>query len=288
MTTVNNIKGEIDIQRLPVDAEEHTFNNWTVKYKRSHILHSQCSTIEKCSATTDDKCQFCIYTNTLELPHLPEMVFPNNILYLIHSSGAQVEFNALDALRKVCNGKLPIKVACADVWKESRSPSHLEEKIKPFDWTFSSDYRGTVTGPFLIIQTDERINIEKLKEREKILFYQDLMLYEDELHDNGIASCTVKIRVMPSSFFVLLRYFLRVDNVMVRVNDTRLFHDFNTNYVLREYTNRESGFRELGLPLPLFADPNLISPYLPLRTSIYEKLIISADEGICETNMENS
>lgn len=60
------------------------------------------------------------YTNTLELPHLPEMVFPNNVLYLIHSSGAQIEFNALDALRKVCNGKLPIKVACADVWKESR------------------------------------------------------------------------------------------------------------------------------------------------------------------------
>lgn len=56
----------------------------------------------------------------MELPHLPEMVFPNNVLYLIHSSGAQVEFNALDALTKVCNGKLPIKVACADVWKESR------------------------------------------------------------------------------------------------------------------------------------------------------------------------
>lgn len=56
----------------------------------------------------------------MELPHLPEMVFPNNILYLTHVSGAQVEFNALDALRKVCNGKLPIKVACADVWKESR------------------------------------------------------------------------------------------------------------------------------------------------------------------------
>lgn len=89
---------------------------------------------------------------------------------------------------------------------------------------------------------------------------------------------------MPSSYFVLLRYFLRVDNVMVRVNDTRLFHDFNTNYVLREYTSRESGFRELGLPLPLFADPNLISPHLPLRTSVYEKLILSADEGICETN----
>lgn len=41
--------------------------------------------------------------------------------------------------------------------------------------------------------TDERINVEKLKQKEKILFYQDFTLYEDELHDNGIASCSVKI-----------------------------------------------------------------------------------------------
>lgn len=93
---------------------------------------------------------------------------------------------------------------------------------------------------------------------------------------------------MPTSFFILLRYFLRVDNVMVRVNDTRLFHDFNTDYVLREYTNRESGFRELGLPLPLFADPNLISPHLPLRTGIYEKLILSAEEGKSEVGSHSA
>lgn len=67
------------------------------------------------------------------------------------------------------------------------------EKIKPFDWTFSCDYRGTISGTTEIEVTDERIDIEKLKEKEKILFYQELMLYEDELHDNGIASSTIKI-----------------------------------------------------------------------------------------------
>lgn len=48
------------------------------------------------------------------------MVFPNNILTLAHSSGVQIEFNALDALKTVCNGKMPLKVAYADAWKESR------------------------------------------------------------------------------------------------------------------------------------------------------------------------
>lgn len=65
--------------------------------------------------------------------------------------------------------------------------------MKPFDWTFSSDYTGTITGPFKIVETEEKIDIDRLKTREKILFYQDLILYEDELHDNGIATCSVKI-----------------------------------------------------------------------------------------------
>ena len=31
-------------------------------------------------------------------------------------------------------------------------------------------------------------------------------------------------RVMASGFFVLLRFFLRVDGVLVRMNDTRIYH----------------------------------------------------------------
>lgn len=112
---------------------------------------------------------------------------------LIHPSGVKIEFNALDALKRVSNGQLSIQVACSDAWKETRNPELLEQKIKPFDWTFSTDYCGTISENAIIEKTKERIDIEKLKEREKILFYQDLMLYEDELHDNGISSCTIKI-----------------------------------------------------------------------------------------------
>lgn len=273
--TYANAKNDGEIKRLPVNSEEEKFHDWTVKYKKSHILHSQCSTPIICSESEGEHCTFCLYSKALELPHLPEMVFANNTLLIIHASGAQIEFNALDALKRVDSGKMPVsKVACAEVWQEARSVGHLEEKVKPFDWTFSSDYRGTVSGPFNVIETEEKIDINRLKERERILFYHDLMLYEDELHDNGIASCTVKIRVMPTSFFVLLRYFLRVDNVMVRVNDTRLFHDFSTNYILREYSNKECGVKELNLPLTVFGDPNILAPHMPLRTYICEKLTV--------------
>lgn len=83
---------------------------------------------------------------------------------------------------------------------------------------------------------------------------------------------------MPSSFFILLRYFLRVDNVMVRVNDTRYFHDFQTDYVLREFTNKECAINAIKLPYTVFGDPNILSPHMPLRTAFYQKITWPADE----------
>ena len=37
-----------------------------------------------------------------------------------------------------------------------------------------------------------------------------------------------KIRVMPTCWFLLLRFFVRIDNVIVRAREVRLFHDFTT------------------------------------------------------------
>lgn len=41
--------------------------------------------------------------------------------------------------------------------------------------------------------TDERIDLEKLKVREKIHFYEDILLFDDELSDNGSSIMNVKI-----------------------------------------------------------------------------------------------
>lgn len=51
---------------------------------------------------------------------MPDMVFPNNVLSLKHQDGLLLEFNALDALRYVSNGKVNVQLACAEAWKESR------------------------------------------------------------------------------------------------------------------------------------------------------------------------
>lgn len=49
------------------------------------------------------------------------------------------------------------------------------------------------------------------------------ILYQSELDDNGVSQCSVKLRVMPRAWLVLLRFFLRVDGSMVRLRETRLF-----------------------------------------------------------------
>lgn len=74
---------------------------------------------------------------------------------------------------------------------------------------------------------------------------------------------------------------------MVRVNDTRYFHDFQTDYVLREYTNKECGIREVRLPYTMFGDPNLLSPHMPLRTAYYHKIKWPEIE-ISEAKTENT
>jgi len=50
---------------------------------------------------------------------------------------------------------------------------------------------------------------------------------------------------MKDCFFGLLRDYIRVDNVMVRVIDTRYYHSFGDNYILRDFQVRECSYKHL-------------------------------------------
>jgi type 2A phosphatase activator TIP41 len=93
------------------------------------------------------------------------------------------------------------------------------------------------------------IPIAELSRPDPILFYAEIPLFEDELHDNGASHLLVRIvrplslfppsamssrsrrctpaqRVMPTCIFILSRFTLRVDNVLFRARDTRIYHSF--------------------------------------------------------------
>lgn len=50
---------------------------------------------------------------------------------------------------------------------------------------------------------------------------------------------------MPSCFFLLSRFFLRVDHVMFRLFDVRVYHDFSTNEVVKETRGKEATYESV-------------------------------------------
>ena len=122
----------------------------------------------------------------------------------------------------------------------------IKEIIKPFDWSYSTDYKGTLSSNSpQFEETQKSIPIELLKRPDPILFFDEVILYEDELADNGITMLSCKIRVMPGRLLLLSRFFLRLDNVLIRIRDTRVYVDFETHEVIREYQSKECEYEKV-------------------------------------------
>ena len=129
----------------------------------------------------------------------------------------------------------------------SREKTHegIKEVVKPFDWSYTTDYKGTTTKGKLFQASNEPIPIDLLKRPDPILFFEEVVLYESELDDNGISVLSCKLRVMPDRMLLLCRLFMRLDRVLVRIRDTRIYVEFNTGKVIRDYTEREDDFEKV-------------------------------------------
>ena len=129
--------------------------------------------------------------------------------------------------------------------REVREKKHegITEVVKPFDWSYSTDYKGTLRSSFPSFETTTTpIPIELLKRPDPILFFDEVILYEDEMADNGITMYSCKIRIMPARLLLLCRFFMRLDNVLLRIRDTRVYVDFGTGEVIREYVAKEEKY----------------------------------------------
>ncbi|RDX79293.1 Homeobox protein HAZ1, partial [Mucuna pruriens] len=246
-------------------------NGWLIESRRHSILNS--STLQE-------------WEQKLETSHLPEMVFGENTLILKHlSSGTKIHFNAFDALRGWKQEALPpVEVPAAAQWKFRSKPS--QQVIPDYDYTFTTPYCGSGTieidrdlnGREISKETSDihwedckdQIDVVALASKEPILFYDEVVLYEDELADNGASLLTVKV--------------LRVDGVLIRLRETRMHCVFggSTNpIILRESCWRESTFQALsakGHPIDsaAYGDPSIISQRLPIIMHTTQKLVISS------------
>lgn len=192
---------------------------------------------------------------------IPEMIFGDNLVTVAHpSSGWSISFSAeraLDTVDKTGEGGM-LSVAYAREWSSSREKTSagIKEVVRPFDWSYSASYMGDEvraataaagpgTGKGLEKDDGPGIPLELLKRRDPILFADEVVLYESELDDNGISVMSVKVRVMEQRMLLLCRLFMRLDGVVVRVRDTRVYVDFDKQVVIREYTAREDVFENV-------------------------------------------
>lgn len=105
-----------------------------------------------------------------------------------------MEFSPIEAIKTVSKSAeaVPIRIAAshADFWRQ-RSEC---ETIFDYDWTYSpQSYRGTCET-VSCQESDLEIDFNRLKRQEDpILFFDENILYEDELGDNGISIIYVKL-----------------------------------------------------------------------------------------------
>lgn len=271
-------RSSVPVQDLP----SISINEWSIYTIKKPILNT---------AETE-------HLNDTRFPFpLPEMIFGNNVVKIVNDkTSSAIEFNALDALDTLEQESL-LKVSYHKEWLESRKTkatavsSKLIEKsertakengntkphdpiegegLRPYDWTYSINYKGTVHN-FNFVPTDKEMPVQKLLRPDPILFFDELVLFEDELGDNGISLLTTKIRVMPTCLLLLSRFFLRIDNVIFRVRDTRIYIDFDSNLVLREYKEQEGSYDDVlkkvtdkNDPKKAMRDTNWVSQNIPI------------------------
>lgn len=242
----------------PVPPKKHEQQGWGFTASAVPLWHS--SRIDDL-AREDSLCK------------VPEMFCGDARLLICHeASGFQLELNASDAIR-CCRWRPPplvglwpeaaaeeldqpffgvVRCQFADAWKPKSNNPDVKELDVTSDWTCSTPYWGSTScvvdgGSKASISeaTEEGLPMDLLRRRDEIHWYQEVLFWEDELDDNGLCRLTVRVRVMPTFWFVLVLCELRVDNVMLREVATRFFCEFGSDHVLREWTWKEATYEAL-------------------------------------------
>eukprot|EP01100_Stratorugosa_tubuloviscum_P009224 TRINITY_DN384_c0_g1_i1.p1 TRINITY_DN384_c0_g1~~TRINITY_DN384_c0_g1_i1.p1 ORF type:complete len:275 (+),score=114.47 TRINITY_DN384_c0_g1_i1:57-881(+) len=273
MATVGeNEDNKFSINQISPFLRQINFKGWSIAIHKSTILDSkEADNLKK----------------DLELPICPEMLFGKNGLeFSLKNSNFKLNINPIDALKNwkagdttatssetpnATSNRQPLKVAFSEEWASARE----EIKNMPhqdYDWTFTNEYKGTIEGGSIETTTEE-INITKLSRRDPILHFEELPLFEDELGDSGISHLSCKMRIVEGYFYCLLRFWLRVDGVIYRIHDTRLFHEFGTNNILTEFQIREQSFKNLQIEFSKQKDIDFIFQQITPKERHLQKII---------------
>ena len=206
-----------------------------------------------------NKEQYKLYLN-----HLPEIFYGYNRLFLVNKSkNFAYEFNPIQMLSLTNNTirqKLLKEKEIYYMPNQAKSQySKIGDEQSEEDWSFSSPYMGHITSIYKSdishfykdINNDRKLEIKDSDiifpetKIENILNYNQVHFFEDELGDIGLSEAKIGFGVMNDNFLGLMRCYLRVDNMLVRNIDTKIYHKFGSEYIIRNFTVREKNYDEL-------------------------------------------
>lgn len=188
-------KGKVDTKKLGAVAQEVMedsktgvdVHGWKLRSHKGGILSS-----------ADEK----KFAKELKIK-TPGMLFGHSFLRCVHEeSGVNIEFDARGALSMVGEADPHLVVKSAKHWQRKKERNDIQVLEGASDWTFSTKYGGTVfrrkdgkESKVKICKDGCRgIDYDKLMRRDlNILFWKEVILFEDELDDNGQASYTVRV-----------------------------------------------------------------------------------------------
>ncbi|KAK7743403.1 Tap42 interacting protein [Diatrype stigma] len=171
--------------------------------------------------------------------------------------------------------------------EEQGRPNHHQNQNHHQQEEDSSSSSSSSSRDLRFRPTTKAIPLELLKRRDPILFFDEVVLYESELDDNGVSVLSAKVRVHERRLLLLCRLFLRVDGVVVRVRDARVYVDFDAEEVTREYTAREAAFEDARRALLMtglrpdeitiaLRDANKIADLLPIVEQTLESVTLKS------------
>ena len=201
----------------------------------------------------------------LHINHLPEIFYGFNRLFLINKSkNFCYEFNPLQML-SLANYNLRKKLLKEKeiyyIPNQAKSQySKTDDSKNDEDWSFSSPYMGHITSIknstmskyYPEIKETKIFKIEKTNLKfpetkvENVLNYNQIHFFEDELGDIGFSEGKIGFGVMNECFLGLMRCYLRVDKMIVRNIDTKIYHKFGDKYIIRNFLVKEKTYDELN------------------------------------------
>jgi len=254
---------------------------------------SAIEALQLCNYSMREKKPLLCPTKEIPLEKIKEIVKEQNIKH----SESKAIYNPINALPPAVLAKE------SAVWSKKDFSSIKDfQKIEiKSDWTYTTPYKGSLSylsktsiphykiptippikSSVSVDLTDAQIPFHKLGKENPVLHYDEIHLFEDDLDDLGFAQGLIRVRTMADSLYMLIRNYVRLDNMFVRIIDTRIYHEYGTDILLREFQYKENTFEELkkkGFEVSSewvlsAAQADTIFPQLDLKIKIMDQISI--------------